>query len=221
MRARPGSPRRSKPFVSTSGRGGRRVTPSMVVACVALLAALAGTGYAAGVLPAGSVGTSQLKADAVVSSKVKDHSLLSQDFKAGQLPAGPQGAPGAQGPAGPAGQTGAQGPQGPQGPAGSQGPGGFASLSYVSADFGPFPAHAQYGGEASCAGDQHAVGGGVLSDSNVPNGQSVNSTYPSDGHGTGAEGTTAWSAYVDNNSSGPLGFTVYVVCAPASSVTGP
>src|SRR2546423_10995149 len=99
----------------------RRVSPAMVVASVALLAALAGTGYAAGILPAGSVGTPQLKNDAVVSAKVKNHSLLAVDFRSGQLPAGGQGPPG---PAGPAGAQGPAGPAGPTGPAGSQGPGG-------------------------------------------------------------------------------------------------
>jgi hypothetical protein len=198
-----------------------RVSPAMVIACVALIAALTGTSYAAGLLPAGSVGTAQLKADAVVSSKVKDHSLLAADFKAGQLPAGPMG------PAGAAGPSGAQGPAGPTGPAGSTGPAGpagaagFASLTYVSEDFGPFPAHTQYGGEAVCTNGQHAVGGGVLAGGSNPGDQAVNSSYPSDGTGSGDQGNSAWTAYVDNNSSTDQGFTVYAVCAPAGSVTGP
>ncbi len=41
-----------------------------------------------------SVGTAQLKANAVVSSKVKNHSLLAVDFKPGQLPAGAPGVSG-------------------------------------------------------------------------------------------------------------------------------
>ena len=87
----------------------RLPSPAMVVACLSLVLALGGTGYAAGLLPVGSVGTPQLKVDAVVSSKVKDGSLLARDFKADQLPAGPRGAAGA---AGPAGERGAAGPQG-------------------------------------------------------------------------------------------------------------
>lgn len=67
----------------------RRPSPTFVVACLALLVALGGTGYAAIKLPANSV----------TSVQVKDRSLLSKDFKAGQLPAGP---PGPAGPAGPA-----------------------------------------------------------------------------------------------------------------------
>jgi len=54
--------------------------------------------------PAHSVGTRELKDDAVVGAKVKDASLLAKDFKPGQLPAGkqgPQGPQGAQGPPGP------------------------------------------------------------------------------------------------------------------------
>jgi hypothetical protein len=61
-----------------------------VIASLALLVALSGTGAAAValVVPGNSVGTAQLKKDAVVSAKVKDGSLLAKDFAAGQLPAG-------------------------------------------------------------------------------------------------------------------------------------
>jgi len=89
----------------------------MVVACVALLVALAGTSVAAVtiVIPRNSVGSLQLKANSVVSSKVRNGSLLRADFKAGQIPAGKTG------PAGRAGPAGATGPTGPTGPAGAAG----------------------------------------------------------------------------------------------------
>ena len=62
-------------------------SPAMIVACLALAVALSGTGYATILgLPANSVGTVQLKNNAVIPSKVKDHSLLAIDFKPGQLP---------------------------------------------------------------------------------------------------------------------------------------
>ena len=81
-----------------------RPSPAMVVASLALLLALGGTGYAASqALPRNSVTTIQ----------VKDRSLLARDFKAGQLPRG------AVGPAGPAGAAGPAGPAGPAGGAGS------------------------------------------------------------------------------------------------------
>lgn len=99
----------------------------MVVACVALLVALSGTGMAAATqLARNSVGTRQLKDgavsnpkirnNAVNSAKVAPRSLLRSDFAPGQLPAGPVG------PQGPAGQQGAAGPAGPAGPAGVIGP---------------------------------------------------------------------------------------------------
>ncbi len=105
-----------------------RLTPSMVVASLSLLVALAGTGVAAVAVavPRASVGTLQLKDNAVVSSKVRNGSLLRTDFRTGQLP---RGATGARGPAGP---TGPAGPAGPQGPAGPAGAAGVASPGYVA-----------------------------------------------------------------------------------------
>jgi hypothetical protein len=73
----------------------------MVVACLALAIALSGAAYAVSTaLPRNSVGTAQLKANAVNSAKVKNASLRAVDFAAGQIPAGPagpQGPPGASG----------------------------------------------------------------------------------------------------------------------------
>jgi hypothetical protein len=82
------------------------VTYANVVATLALFVALGGSAYAAIKLPANSVGTVQLRDNAVVSSKVANGSLLAADFKAGQLPAGPAGPAGPTGPAGPAGAPG-------------------------------------------------------------------------------------------------------------------
>ena len=104
------------------------------VALLALFVALGGTSYAAVKLPRGSVTTLE----------VRNGSLLSADFKAGQLPsgragrpgpAGAQGTPGAPGPAGAQGTPGAlgtpgargdQGAPGPQGAPGASGPAGFS-----------------------------------------------------------------------------------------------
>ena len=78
----------------------RRFRPSsaMVIACLALLLVLGGTGYAA---------SQALPRNSVTSVQVKDHSLLARDFKSGQIPRGPAGPPGPAGPAGPAGSSGA------------------------------------------------------------------------------------------------------------------
>src|SRR3954452_17963889 len=91
------------------------------VGLLALFLAMSGTAYAA-TLPRNSVGTAQLKPNAVTSAKVKNGSLRLSDFAHGQLPpslAGPKGAPGAAGPAGPGGAAGAPGAQGPPGLDGS------------------------------------------------------------------------------------------------------
>jgi hypothetical protein len=60
----------------------------------------------------------------VNSAKVRDGSLLKADFKAGQLPAGPKGDPGATGPKGDPSPTGPKGDLGPTGPKGDPGPAG-------------------------------------------------------------------------------------------------
>ncbi len=65
-----------------------RLTYANVTATLALFVALSGGAYAAAKLPPGSVGTTQLRDDAVTSGKVLDGSLLREDFQAGQLPAG-------------------------------------------------------------------------------------------------------------------------------------
>jgi hypothetical protein len=89
----------------------------MVVACIALLVALSGTGIAAvAALPNASVGPAQLKNNAVTNpklaggavtgAKVRNGSLQKVDFAPGQLPAGP---PGPKGDKGDKGDTGAAG----------------------------------------------------------------------------------------------------------------
>lgn len=89
-----------------------RLTLGNVVACIALFVALGGAAYAGTQLPNNSVGAQQIKNNSINSAKVRNHSLRVADFKAGQLPAGPQGK---------------EGPRGEQGPRGLRGePGGFA-----------------------------------------------------------------------------------------------
>ena len=162
---------------------------------VAVFIALGGSAYAAS-LPRNSVGTRQLKNDAVVSKKVKDRSLLAGDFKQGQLPQGPPG------------QVGPQGPQGEVGPA--TGPaGGDLAGNYPNPGIGEgkvTAAHLLDGaiglddlaaalkdGDAGIpalrslgTGAQQAAAGNDarLSDSRPPNGAaggSLNGTYPNPG----------------------------------------
>lgn len=129
-----------------------RPQPGTVLGLIALMIALGGTAYAAG-LAKNSVGTPQLKNNAVIGSKVKNGSLKAADFGAGQIPQGPQGATGPQGlqgssgatgatgpggatgATGPGGATGATGPTGPTGATGETGSTGMASLELVRRSF--------------------------------------------------------------------------------------
>lgn len=88
----------------------KRPSYASIMSTIAVFLVLGGgVAGAAFELGKNSVGTKQLqrnavtaakiKANAVTGAKVKDGSLLSSDFKAGQLPAGPQG------PQGPAGEA--------------------------------------------------------------------------------------------------------------------
>jgi hypothetical protein len=95
-----------------------RISPSMVVACLALTVALAGTSVAATqLLPANSVGTTQLRTGAVTNAKLRNQAvtnakirrntitssrilngtLVRADFRSGQLPDDGAGTPGSPG----------------------------------------------------------------------------------------------------------------------------
>ena len=123
----------------------------MAVACLALLIALGGTSVAAvTAIPRNSVGTPQLRAQAVTGAKVKngtiatadvrDGTLTAADFLAGQVPSGPQGPkgdPGPQGNTGPQGDPGATGERGPSGVVmGAGAIGGGATPTSTTAFFG-------------------------------------------------------------------------------------
>jgi hypothetical protein len=112
-----------------------RPSPALVISIVALSVAIGGSAYAALKLPKNSVGTKQIKANAVTSAKVKNRSLVAKDFKAGQVPAGPQGVTGAQG---------VQGIQGVQGNAGAP-----ATRLWVAINAGASPTIAKGSGAAT------------------------------------------------------------------------
>src|SRR6476659_7809316 len=102
------------------GRGRSGLSYASGMATLALFVALGGGAYAAVTLPKNSVDKRQLKKGAVTSKKVADHSLLTKDFKAGQVPAGPRGLRGL---TGPAGLRGSVGGTGRTGKTGNPGPG--------------------------------------------------------------------------------------------------
>ena len=168
---------------------------------LALFVALGGTSYAAVGLPANSVGTLQLKQNAVTSFKVKDQSLKGIDFATGaitsikvkdrtlrgidfatgQIPAGPAGT------AGPAGPT---GPTGPIGPTGATGPAGAVSSITLQYEIGAAVADNSFGSvQVLCPAGQKAIAGGGRADfdpdgylsSSRPLKDAANSAFPIDG----------------------------------------
>ena len=67
-----------------------RPSPALIVAIIALIVSMGGTGYAAFTLPNNSVGTKQLKNGSVTAAKVKRHSLTGAQInlkKLGTVPA--------------------------------------------------------------------------------------------------------------------------------------
>jgi hypothetical protein len=114
----------------------RPPSPALVVACLALAISLSGAAYAVSTaLPRNSVGTVQLKNNAVNSAKVRNASLSAADFAPGQIPAGRQG------------------------PAGPQGPPGASGLQLISGS-GVSNSSSPKSQQQDCPAGKRAVGGG-------------------------------------------------------------
>ncbi len=116
-----------------------QLTYANVMSTLAVTIALGGTSYAAITLPRNSVGEKQLRKDAVTTAKVRNGTLLKNDFKPGQIvgapgPAGPQGSPG---PAGAKGEAGAPGPKGDTGATGAKGDTGATGAKGDTGATGP------------------------------------------------------------------------------------
>jgi hypothetical protein len=105
------------------------------VALTALFVALGGTSYAAVKLPAGSVGSRELKKEAVTLPKIAPAARRELQGAAG--PKGDAGLGGATGPAGAPGDTGPAGPAGDRGPAGAEGPAGKNGATGPAGPTGP------------------------------------------------------------------------------------
>jgi hypothetical protein len=172
----------------------RRPSPALVIASLALLVALTGTSYATVLnVPKNSVGTPQLKRNAVKPAKlapnavrtahVLNGSLLAADFRTGQIPQGPKGDTG---PAGPPGTSGYQTVR-------EQTAANSSNLKQLS---------------ASCPAGKRAVGGGarlfgfldntvlVVSDAEGPDPAAPNSWF-ANAREVGAGNAAAWGLRVD------------------------
>jgi len=172
---------------------GHRPSPALVVALLALFIAMAGTGYAATKLPANSVGSKQIKANAVVSSKIKDGSLTRKDFAASQLPAGAQGLQGLPGLQGAAGAPGAQGAQGAEGP---------PAVTFIDVASSATGTGAQ---TASCPPGEIATGGGGDSSDGL-----VATSRPIINVMTGLP--IAWTATAKHDNGTAANVTAWAVC---------
>jgi hypothetical protein len=99
----------------------RHLTYANVAVSLALFLALGGAAYAATQLPRNSVGTNQIRREAVTAGKIAKKTR--NQLKGDRGPAGPQGPQGKTGKTGAKGATGARGAQGNQGAPGSDGTG--------------------------------------------------------------------------------------------------
>jgi len=174
-----------------------RITPVIAAGIVGLL--IGGGGYA---LAAGSGGTvnaciHKSNGDLYIKSKCQRG-----DRKISWSKVGPRGATGAAGRQGATGATGATGPAGP------------LKLNTLTSAAIANPGGAQTGGSISCPAGQFATGGGI---SGSVTAQSANASYPlldpATGHNDG------WVAFMNNTGTTAATFHVYVICAPATSVT--
>jgi hypothetical protein len=158
----------------------RPPSAALVVACLALGIALGGTGSAAVLnVPDGSVTTAKIKngavttaklkndavtvdklaANAVTSGQVKNGTLLKEDFKSGQLPAGPPG------------------PAGPRGLPGPKGAPGVSGLERVDASTSSSSANSK-SVVATCPSGKRVIGGGAQATGSGANKVSINQNFP-------------------------------------------
>jgi hypothetical protein len=175
------------------------LTFANVISVMALFVALSGGAYAL-TIPKNSVGAKQLKKNAVTgskvkkgavtSSKVKDRALLAKDFKAGQLPAGPQG------------PTGRQGAQGAPGVSGLQ-----RVFKSSAIDNSPKTV------TATCPAGKRAVGGGATHSNASPGAVVIDQIQPSDENTV--PGVVTVSAY-QTGAASSWSVTAFVFCANVS-----
>jgi hypothetical protein len=165
----------------------RPPSPALVVACLALAISLSGAAYAVSTaLPRNSVGTVQLRNNAVNSAKVKNASLRAADFAARQLPAGPRG------------------PAGPQGPPGAS---GYQVISGSGASNSTSPKTQQQ----DCPSGKRAVGGGGVVTGSATN-TFISTSRPTDA-GTGWIATGRESS---GGNAGSWAVQTWVACVAVS-----
>lgn len=188
---------------------GIRATPVIAAGIVGLL--IGGGGYAIAAGGGGTVNACVHKANGGLYIKSK---CRPGDRKISWSKVGPRGATGTAGQQGATGATGATGTAGPQGATGATGPAGPVTLDTVTS--GPIanPAGAQSGGSISCPANEFATGGGISGSTAT---QSANASFPRLNPATGHD--DGWAGFMNNTGATAATFHVYVICAPATSVT--
>jgi hypothetical protein len=164
-------------------------SPAMVVACIALFAAMGGTGYAATNLVTGQ--------NQATASKAK---------KGPRGKRGPQGPAGPQGPQGLKGDKGDKGEKGEKGTTGQTGPSGVPGLHKVQKDV-PIAANTTGTVEVDCPAGELATGGGSFN-----GGVSTATIYQS--APTLTSPATGWEVSYKTNANA-IEAHVYVICTTA------
>jgi hypothetical protein len=176
---------------------GIRATPVIAAGIVGLL--IGGGGYAIAAGGGGTVNACIHKANGDLYIKSK---CQRGDRKISWSKVGPRGATGTAGQQGATGATGATGSAGP------------VKLDTLTS--GPIanPAGTQNGGSISCPAGEFATGGGISGSTTT---QSANASFPLLDPATGHD--DGWSGFMNNTGATAATFHVYVICAPATSVT--
>jgi hypothetical protein len=172
----------------------------MVVACLALLVALGGTSYATVLqVPRNSVGPLQLKRNAVGPAKiapntirtghVQNGSLLTDDFKAGQIPQGPKG------------EKGDKGEKGEKGDAGTAGVSGYEIVTRVQS-----VTNSHFNNlTVSCPAGKKVIGGGGNVGTTAGEGPLVYRSFP-------GSNEASWTVSSTRSPVGSWGMTGYAIC---------
>jgi Collagen triple helix repeat (20 copies) len=163
------------------------------------------------IVPVNSVGSAQLKAGAVTGGKIRNGTLTSAKFAAGQIPAGPKGDTGAQGPKGDTGAPGAKGDPGAQGPKGDP---GLANLvTRVGSKFiNPGPGSEET--SISCLAGERAVGGGgAFTQASVGDTLVYSAPGGASGLADTGETPTKWWVGAHNGAAISKMLRVFVICA--------
>lgn len=191
-----------------------RLTFANTAATLALFTSLGGVSWAAVTLPKGSVGSQQLQANAVSTRNVRDGSLLSRDFKRGELPRGQAGLTGAAGRPGPEGAQGSRGPQGAAGPKGDPGAPGATNVA-VRTTTAVVPAGGRALLQVLCGTGERALSGGVELGSNATPSELQQSFPVGDNGSQLADGgtPTGWESLLKNTDISQTSATAYAVCA--------